>query len=269
MERMNYRSTDSNGGFQCYMSNAATTYLNQDCVRKALHIPDYVQPWQICRKASDFHYHKIYNSNTSVDLTPVFQDIINSDYVQNNSNPFRILIYNGDVDLASGFLQAEYFVKNLVDMNSNVKGAGHMVPIDKPGPALQMFYNFIQKTGNYDTPLPQQLKRETLEPEFKPPPILANSRNTSTSGTTINILTSTPETTNNILITSTYETTINTSTISTSEPMINTSITSTSETKTNSSTFSTKEPMTSPNCAYMHTNGLNGLMALLLLKIFI
>jgi hypothetical protein len=49
MERMNYRSTDSNGGFQCYMSNAATTYLNQDCVRKALHIPDYVQPWQICR----------------------------------------------------------------------------------------------------------------------------------------------------------------------------------------------------------------------------
>jgi hypothetical protein len=42
-----------------------------------------------------------------------------------------------------------------------------MVPIDKPGPALQMFYNFIQKTGNYDTPLPQQLTRETLEPEFK------------------------------------------------------------------------------------------------------
>lgn len=47
--RMNYRSTDSNGGFQCYMSNAATNYLDQDYVRKALHIPEYVQKWSICR----------------------------------------------------------------------------------------------------------------------------------------------------------------------------------------------------------------------------
>ena len=47
--RMNYGSTDSSGGFQCYMTNAATSYLNQAHVRDALHIPDYVQDWTFCK----------------------------------------------------------------------------------------------------------------------------------------------------------------------------------------------------------------------------
>lgn len=46
---MNYGSTDAEGGFQCYMTNAVTNYLNQAHVREALHIPDYVQPWIHCR----------------------------------------------------------------------------------------------------------------------------------------------------------------------------------------------------------------------------
>ena len=30
-----------------------------------------------------------------------------------------------------------------------VNGAGHFVPLDRAGPALQMLYNFVQNTGNY------------------------------------------------------------------------------------------------------------------------
>lgn len=47
--RMNYASSDADGGFQCYMTNAATNYLNSPHVREALHIPDYVGNWEFCR----------------------------------------------------------------------------------------------------------------------------------------------------------------------------------------------------------------------------
>uniref|UniRef100_A0AC34RC30 Uncharacterized protein n=1 Tax=Panagrolaimus sp. JU765 TaxID=591449 RepID=A0AC34RC30_9BILA len=46
--RMNFKSTDSNGGFQCYMVDAIQKYLNQSSVRDALNIPDYVQPFEFC-----------------------------------------------------------------------------------------------------------------------------------------------------------------------------------------------------------------------------
>jgi DNA/RNA endonuclease YhcR with UshA esterase domain len=39
----NIFSTDNQGGFPCFSSNAAQQWLNTPDVRKALHIPDYVQ----------------------------------------------------------------------------------------------------------------------------------------------------------------------------------------------------------------------------------
>uniref|UniRef100_A0A0M3K7W1 Alpha/beta-hydrolase n=1 Tax=Anisakis simplex TaxID=6269 RepID=A0A0M3K7W1_ANISI len=50
-----------------------------------------------------------------------------------------------------------------------VKGAGHYVPTDRPGPALQMFTNFIQNTGNYSKMTTFSLTREPLLPEYQPP----------------------------------------------------------------------------------------------------
>lgn len=41
--KMNYASTDQNGGFVCYMSTQLESYLNQWHVRDALHVPDFVQ----------------------------------------------------------------------------------------------------------------------------------------------------------------------------------------------------------------------------------
>lgn len=80
----------------------------------------------------------------------------------------RGMIYNGDVDMACNFLGDEWFVDSLgypltaewrkwhyngqiggwVKHFDNliyltVRGSGHMVPGDKPGPALDMLINFI------------------------------------------------------------------------------------------------------------------------------
>uniref|UniRef100_A0A914C171 Carboxypeptidase n=1 Tax=Acrobeloides nanus TaxID=290746 RepID=A0A914C171_9BILA len=196
--RMNYGSTDSNGGFQCYMTNAATSYLNQAYVRDALHIPDYVQNWTFCSNEVGSNYNSIYNADVNVDMTPVFEEIIDSYYVQNVLKaPFRIIIYNGDADLACGMMQAEYFVENFISENPvshvvqnrtewfykipgasgqaeatagfvkqfnlggrvtldllTVSGSGHFVPTDRPGPALQLFYNYIKNKANYSSPAP-------------------------------------------------------------------------------------------------------------------
>jgi hypothetical protein len=47
--KLNYASTDQNGGFICYMSTSLEAYLNQWHVRDALHIPDQVQDFEFCR----------------------------------------------------------------------------------------------------------------------------------------------------------------------------------------------------------------------------
>lgn len=44
----NVFSTDNQGGFPCYGSAAAQKWLNTKDVRRALHIPDYVQDWTDC-----------------------------------------------------------------------------------------------------------------------------------------------------------------------------------------------------------------------------
>ncbi|ETN84921.1 serine carboxypeptidase [Necator americanus] len=133
------------------------------------------------------------------DTTDVFVDILNSGY------PLRFLIYNGDVDMACQFLGDEWFIEKLaVDngMTSNtrapwnytqgsfmpriggyvksfqyknrvsfdlltVKGAGHFVPTDRPGPALQMIYNFVNKL-DYNTNLTLSLDRQPLLSNYQP-----------------------------------------------------------------------------------------------------
>ena len=70
------------------------------------------------------------------DMTQTFVDITTSSYVQNLAGtPFKMLIYNGieilehdfeilyflgDVDLACGMMQAEYFIENFVNITNGV-----------------------------------------------------------------------------------------------------------------------------------------------------
>ncbi|KAI6191132.1 Lysosomal protective protein [Aphelenchoides bicaudatus] len=165
----NVFSTDNQGGFPCFASSAAAQWLNTPDVRKALHVPDYVQNWSDCNDTINANYIQQYN-----DTKDVFDDIINSGY------PMRLLIYNGDVDNACNFVGDQWFIEKTVARNNltvakkhlnwnmrgviagyvkqfkkddvtidlvTVKGAGHLVPTDRPEAAYQMIRNFIGRQG--------------------------------------------------------------------------------------------------------------------------
>ncbi|KAK6759560.1 hypothetical protein RB195_021252 [Necator americanus] len=148
----NQGSTDAIGGFPCYMDAANQIYLNLPAVRQALHIPDFLPGWVDCNDPVNAQYYHQQNH----DMTPIFKRY-----------NLKMLIYNGDVDMACNFLGDEWFVENLAGTVYN--GAGHFVPTDRPGPALQMIYNFIY-TGNYNNTVPFNLNPQPLLPQFVLPP---------------------------------------------------------------------------------------------------
>ncbi|GMS91511.1 hypothetical protein PENTCL1PPCAC_13686, partial [Pristionchus entomophagus] len=148
-------STDNTRGYQCWMDEATIAYLNMPGVRTALHVPDYVQPWDEC---ADMPYHQ-----NKFDMSEQFENLMKLD--------LRVLLYNGDADDACQLQQAQWFVEALAAKHGwtesdktewsyrgviagyqtsyktnrkftidllTVKGAGHMVPTDRPGPALQI-----------------------------------------------------------------------------------------------------------------------------------
>lgn len=138
----------------CTDSSNLRIYLNTPEVRTALHIPEHVGKWEICNDGVNFNYHRQYDTMEEQYkfLTP----------------RVRGLVYNGDIDMACNFLGDEWFVESLglkvtekrrmwhqggqvggfvkrfenLDLLT-IRGAGHMVPQDKPGPALKMISSFI------------------------------------------------------------------------------------------------------------------------------
>ncbi|KAE8297096.1 Lysosomal protective protein [Larimichthys crocea] len=144
----------------CINSTAQMNWLNRGDVRKALHIPDILPPWDICNDAVGGNYTRLY---------PTVKDV----YLKLLSLKLRVLVYNGDTDMACNFLGDKWFVEDLglkptTDYQSwiyddqiagfyeqygnitflTVKGAGHMVPQWAPGPAFHMFQSFITN-GSY------------------------------------------------------------------------------------------------------------------------
>ncbi|EPY78752.1 lysosomal protective protein [Camelus ferus] len=147
----------------CTNTTAASTYLNDPYVRKALHIPEQLPQWDMCNFLVNIQYRRLYNSMSSQYLK-LF-----------TSQKYRILLYNGDVDMACNFMGDEWFVDSLnqkmevqrrpwlVNYGDSgeqiagfvkefshiafltIKGAGHMVPTDKPQAALTMFSRFLNK----------------------------------------------------------------------------------------------------------------------------
>uniref|UniRef100_A0A8B9ZWL3 Carboxypeptidase n=1 Tax=Anas zonorhyncha TaxID=75864 RepID=A0A8B9ZWL3_9AVES len=145
----------------CTNSTAPTMYLNSPEVRKALHIPPEAPEWQVCSFEVNRSYKRLYMQ-------------MNEQYLKLlGAMKYRILVYNGDVDMACNFLGDEWFVDSLCQKVQvarrpwlytvggenqiggfvkeftniaflTVKGAGHMVPTDQPLAAFTMFSRFIK-----------------------------------------------------------------------------------------------------------------------------
>ncbi|KAG0729483.1 Lysosomal protective protein [Chionoecetes opilio] len=138
----------------CLNATDIRTYLNTPEVRKALHIPTQVQTFEICNDL----FHKIYEKEYTT-MKPQYEYL---------TSRVRGLVYNGDIDMACNFLGDQWFVESLglqvteerrmwfqggqvggfvkrfasLDLLT-VLGAGHMVPEDKPAPALKMITSFL------------------------------------------------------------------------------------------------------------------------------
>ncbi|KAK1337687.1 hypothetical protein QTO34_002320 [Cnephaeus nilssonii] len=147
----------------CTNTTATSTYLNNPFVRKALHIPEQLPGWDMCNFLVNIQYRRLYQSMSSQYLKLLAPQ------------KYRILLYNGDVDMACNFMGDEWFVDSLnqkmevqrrpwlVNYGDSgeqiagfvkefshitfltIKGAGHMVPTDKPQAALTMFSRFLNK----------------------------------------------------------------------------------------------------------------------------
>ncbi|CAJ1049142.1 lysosomal protective protein [Xyrichtys novacula] len=141
----------------CLNSTAQRNWLRRGDVRKALHIPDTLPPWDLCSDDVGEKYTTLYKTVKDV-------------YLKLLSMGLRALVYNGDTDMACNFLGDQWFVEDLglepttkyqswitddqiagfYQQFGNitfltVKGAGHMVPQWAPGPAFHMFQSFITK----------------------------------------------------------------------------------------------------------------------------
>ncbi|KAF8363548.1 hypothetical protein PRIPAC_90471 [Pristionchus pacificus] len=158
-------------GYPCWNEDAVTFYLNRKDVQDALHIPqewrDSRKQWVDCNDPIYDQYHLTYT--TTYDL---FNYVLR--YFE---QPFRFLIYNGDVDTVCNYLGDAWLMRDVANFNImaskprvqwyfrnqsagysqnyqsqdktkvidvvTVKGAGHFVPNDRPGPSAQMITNFM------------------------------------------------------------------------------------------------------------------------------
>ncbi|XP_036007614.1 lysosomal protective protein [Fundulus heteroclitus] len=146
----------------CTNSTPSSLYLNNAYVRKALHISPQALDWAICSSEVNLNYGRLY-----MDVKKQYLKLL-------SALKYRVLVYNGDVDMACNFMGDEWFVESLQqqvevqrrpwvyegqdgrqiggfvkEFNNisflTVKGSGHMVPSDKPVAAFTMFSRFIKK----------------------------------------------------------------------------------------------------------------------------
>uniref|UniRef100_A0A665XAM0 Carboxypeptidase n=1 Tax=Echeneis naucrates TaxID=173247 RepID=A0A665XAM0_ECHNA len=146
----------------CTNSTSSTLYLNNPYVKTALHISPKALDWVICSSEVNLNYDRLY-----MDVKKQYLKLL-------SALKYRVLVYNGDVDMACNFMGDEWFVESLhqqVEVQRRpwlyndddgkqvggfvkefdniafltVKGSGHMVPSDKPIAAFTMFSRFIKR----------------------------------------------------------------------------------------------------------------------------
>jgi cathepsin A (carboxypeptidase C) len=149
------RNRDVRSDPPCLDYTTEGLYLNSAEVRAALHIPDTVRNWTICSDVVSLLYTRVY-------------DDMRAQYLELAEAGVRGLVFNGDWDMACNFIGDQWFVDSLgfplvedhrewysgVQVGGFVKrcelldfmtvrGAGHMVPEDKPAVALEMIRAFV------------------------------------------------------------------------------------------------------------------------------
>ncbi|XP_072135367.1 lysosomal protective protein-like [Mobula birostris] len=149
------RGTASHLDPPCINGTAQRNWLNRADVRTALNIPTHVQGWELCSEVINESYGRIYSSMETF-------------YLSLLSKGLRVLVYNGDTDMACNFLGDHWFVQSLNQVKTvdyqpwicdkqiagfyeqygnltflTIKGAGHMVPQWAPKQALKMFESYL------------------------------------------------------------------------------------------------------------------------------
>ncbi|EEF47390.1 serine carboxypeptidase, putative [Ricinus communis] len=146
----------SQGSVPCFSDEVATTWLNDDSVRKAIHAEpkSIAGPWELCSSRIDYEYGAGSMISYHKNLT---------------TQGYRALIYSGDHDMCvpftgtqawtrslgykivdewrpwmsngqvAGYLQG--YDKNLIFLT--IKGAGHTVPEYKPQESLDFFTRWL------------------------------------------------------------------------------------------------------------------------------
>jgi cathepsin A (carboxypeptidase C) len=140
------------------VSDGYMEYMNSMDLRNAIHIPEHVNKWIKCKTAlPEFVYNRQHKN-----MKPQFVELISKYRIQ----PF--ILFNGDLDLVCDFLGCQQFADGLglkVTQNYQpwhyngvvagfikrfngltfltVRGAGHMVSMDKPGPALKIIKELL------------------------------------------------------------------------------------------------------------------------------
>ena len=143
--------------YDCMEQPDISVYLNQESVRKALHVSFKIKKWQECNFNIEHQYHVQYRT-----VKPLILQLINAGQ--------RGLIYHGDLDMMCSSLGGQWFTDDLglrvkaayapwyVSEQvagyqkvfhgltfTTIRGSGHYVPTDKPMVALHMINRFVQR----------------------------------------------------------------------------------------------------------------------------
>ncbi|CAG2168769.1 unnamed protein product, partial [Oppiella nova] len=135
--------------------NGYPEYLNSPEVRNALHVKDDVKRWVDCNGTYTYG---------DTDQTPVFKQLLNEYKIG------KLVVFNGNFDIVCSHVENQRFIDSLkldkvghygswetpdgriggfvqqYEKNLSfvlVRGAGHMVPYDKPEAALQVLKNVV------------------------------------------------------------------------------------------------------------------------------
>ncbi|KAI3369587.1 hypothetical protein L3Q82_024497, partial [Scortum barcoo] len=85
----------------CTNSTPSSLYLNNPYVRAALHISPKALDWVICSSEVNLNYGRLY-----LDVKKQYLKLL-------SALKYRVLVYNGDVDMACNFMGDEWFVESL------------------------------------------------------------------------------------------------------------------------------------------------------------
>lgn len=190
---INKDSTDTLFGYPCWQETFVSGYFNDPQVQAAYHIdPIWAKSGKVFSDCNSDLYAKY--KVTYLNMSEQFNSMI-----KNNKNPnFRILVYNGDIDTVCNYLGDSWFIDEVGTNNKltknnrtrwyfrkevggfvqtykgqnikihvlTVRGAGHMVPMDRQGPSLQMITNFMNGVDFSDEKL--------INANPKPAPLLSS-----------------------------------------------------------------------------------------------